>query len=120
MPLDLEALRGYMLAKPGAYEDFPFGPDDLVLKVGGKMFALVAFKAKPLHIALKCDPLHGEHLREAYPAVQLPAYLDKRHWIKVIIDGTIADETIHALLDESYSLVFKGLPKTVRKQIEDR
>jgi predicted DNA-binding protein (MmcQ/YjbR family) len=118
MALELEDLRRYMLAKPGAYEDFPFGPENMVFKVAGKMFSLIAIQAKPLHVSLKCDPLHAEHLRAAYPAVQLPSYLDKRHWNKVIIDGTIADETIRALIDESYSLVYKGLTRAARRAIE--
>ena len=42
--MDLAALRDYLGAKPGAMEDLPFGPEVLVLKVAGKMFALVAWQ----------------------------------------------------------------------------
>jgi predicted DNA-binding protein (MmcQ/YjbR family) len=42
-------LRGYLLGKPEAHEDFPFGPDVAVMKVRGKMFATLvnAIPTKP-------------------------------------------------------------------------
>jgi predicted DNA-binding protein (MmcQ/YjbR family) len=41
--MHVEDLRAYLLAKPGATEELPFGPQALVFKVKGKMFALVAW-----------------------------------------------------------------------------
>ena len=38
--MELETLRSYLLKKQGAFEDFPFGPEVMVYKVMGKMFAL--------------------------------------------------------------------------------
>ncbi len=37
--MDVEAVRTYLLGKPEAREDFPFGPDVAVMKVRDKMFA---------------------------------------------------------------------------------
>ncbi|MBQ0739352.1 MmcQ/YjbR family DNA-binding protein, partial [Aquimarina celericrescens] len=39
--MDIIELREYCLSFKGATEDFPFDEDTLVLKVMGKMFALV-------------------------------------------------------------------------------
>ena len=61
--LSLPQLRGHLLALPGAVEDYPFGPEHLVCKVGGKMFALIALSDEPLRLNLKCDPEHAEVLR---------------------------------------------------------
>lgn len=116
--MDLEAMRAYLRAKPGAMEDFPFGPDSLVLKVAGKMFALVAFQATPLRISLKCDPTHAELLRDRYPAVQPGYYLNKRHWNTITLDGSIRDDELWALIDESYRLVVKGLSRADRQQLQ--
>lgn len=113
----LEPLRAYLLTKPGAFEDRPFGPETLVFKVAGKLFGAVGLDADPLTIALKCDPLMGEQLRAAYPAIGLPAYFDKRHWIAVTLDGSVPDETLQALIDQSYALVVKGLSKAARAQL---
>lgn len=39
--MDLDRLTGYCLTKPGSTAERPFGPGALVMKVGGKMFAIV-------------------------------------------------------------------------------
>lgn len=52
--MTLEQLRDYLSTKPAAVEDFPFGPEHLVFKVAGKMFALIALEEEPLRVNLKC------------------------------------------------------------------
>ena len=109
-------LRDYLLTKPGAGEDFPFDTTTLVIKVSGRMFALLGIDEDPLRINLKCDPLRAEMLREKYPAI-LPGYhMNKRHWNTVVLDGSIADDELRAMIDASYELVVKGLPKAKRPQ----
>lgn len=117
MTTEIEPLRAALLARPGAYEDYPFGPDPLVLKVGGKMFALVSLGAAPLRLALKCDPDHAELLRAAYPAIQPGYHLNKRHWNTITLDGSVPAETLEALIGESYDLVVRGLPRAVRREL---
>lgn len=115
--MTFDTLRNYLLSKPGAREDFPFDTTTLVTKVADKMFALVGINDEPLRVNLKCDPLKAELLRAQYPAV-LPGYhMNKRHWNTVVLDGSLADEEIRAMIDESYALVVKGLPKIKRPQI---
>jgi predicted DNA-binding protein (MmcQ/YjbR family) len=116
--MDFESLRAYLAAKPGAVEDFPFDPVTLVFKVGGKMFALIATSDEPLRINLKCDPQKVELLRELYPAVLPGYYMNKRHWNTVVLDGSIPDEDLRAMIDESYALVVRGLPKAKRPDLQ--
>lgn len=112
--MDFATLRSYLLAKAGALEDFPFDDKTLVLKVGGKMFALLGLNEEPLRVNLKCDPLKAEVLRQRYPAV-LPGYhMNKRHWNTVVLDGSVPEEEVLAMIDDSYELVVKGLPKAQR------
>ena len=112
--MDFATLRSYLASKPGAVEDFPFDPATLVIKVGGKMFALVATDEDPLRLNLKCDPLKAEILRGYYPAV-LPGYhMNKRHWNTIVLDGSIPDAELCAMIDESYALVVQGLPRSRR------
>ena len=54
--MDFTALKNYLLSKPGSVEEFPFDHVTLVIKVGGKMFALVGLNNDPLRLNLKCDP----------------------------------------------------------------
>lgn len=112
--MDFEQLRSYLLSKPEAIEDFPFDATTLVLKVGGKMFAALGINDDPLRVNLKCDPQKAEILREQYPAV-LPGYhMNKRHWNTLVLDGSLPKAEVRAMIDESYELVVKGLPKAQR------
>src|SRR5215213_8988808 len=115
--MDLETLRGYLLAQPGAVEDHPFGPQPLVLKVGGKIFALVSEDATPLDISLKCEPSHAQFLRDSFPAVRPGYHLNKEHWNTVTLDDSIADDGIRAMIDESYGLVFGSLSKVAQRRV---
>ena len=112
--MNFETLLSYLLQKPGATEDFPFDNVTLVVKVSGKMFALVGINNDPLHINLKCDPNKADFLRQQYPAV-LPGYhMNKQHWNTVVLDGSIDDAEIYGMIDESYALVVQGLPRAKR------
>lgn len=111
-----EQVQAYCLAKKGATEDFPFGDGVPVYKVLDKMFALVGLEGG-LRITLKCDPDKALLLREMYPAVQGGYYMNKRHWNTVTIDGSIPDDELLAMIDDSYRLVVKGLKKAERDSL---
>jgi predicted DNA-binding protein (MmcQ/YjbR family) len=98
-------LRKYCLSFPGSVETFPFGPETSVFKVEGKMFALSQLARPSLRVSLKCEPELAEQLRGAHPAV-LPGYhLNKRHWNTVIIDGSLPEQMIKDMIEDSYDLV---------------
>ena len=101
-------LREYCLSFPGAEETFPFGADTSVFKVGGKMFAVSRLQAESLRVSLKCEPQLAETLRASHPAV-LPGYhLNKRHWNTVIIDGSLSEQMVRELIEDSYDLVARS------------
>ena len=82
-----------------------------MFKVSGKMFALSRLGGAPLQISLKCEPELAEQLRETHAAV-LPGYhLNKRHWNTVIIDGSLTDQLIKDMIEDSYDLVVSGLSR---------
>jgi predicted DNA-binding protein (MmcQ/YjbR family) len=112
-----DELRAHCLSFTGAAETFPFGPETSVFKVAGKMFALSQLDADSLRISLKCEPGLAEALREAHAAV-LPGYhLNKRHWNTVIIDGSVPDEAIREMIEDSYDLVVSKLPQARRRAL---
>ncbi len=123
MMMDHDAVCAYAQAKPGATEDYPFGPEHRVLKVGGKMFALFggasasASAGESGRVSLKCDPERVPLLRATYAAITFAAYMDKRHWNAVVFDGSVPDDLLRELVDESYALVVKGLPRRVRETL---
>ena len=118
--MDYEQLHSYLNDKPGSVVDFPFDQVTLVFKVGGKMFALITLDEQPLRMNLKCDPAKAEALRDCFASI-IPGYhMNKRHWNTLILDGSLPDDLILTLIDDSYALVFKGLTKAVRQRIDLR
>lgn len=115
--MDADSLRAHCVAKPGATEEHPFGPDVLVIKVEGKVFAIIPEDAEPPSISLKCDPGWAIALRDTYTAVQPGYHLNKRHWNTVTLDGTIADDEVRDWIDDSYDLVVAGLPRRLREAL---
>jgi predicted DNA-binding protein (MmcQ/YjbR family) len=106
-----EDLRGRCLSFPGAVETFPFGPRTSVFKVADKMFALCQVAEHPLRVSLKCEPALAEQLRQLHNAVAPGYHLNKRHWNTVTIDGSLPDEMIGDMVEDSYDLVVSRLPK---------
>lgn len=116
--LEREDLRAHCLSLPGAFEDFPFGPDAAVYKVVGKMFALLPVEARRVSISLKCDPTRAVMLRDTYAAITPGWHLNKNHWNTVHIDGTVPDDDVLELIEHSYALVVAGLSRTQRQQLD--
>lgn len=100
-----EELRSRCLEFAGAEETFPFGPETSVFKVEGKMFALSRLGADALRVSVKCDPDVAAALREEHAAVTPGYHLNKRHWNTVILDGSLSDEAVGEMIEDSYDLV---------------
>lgn len=108
----------YCLSLKGVTETYPFEEGLPVMKVGSKLFAIIAPKELPIKISLKCDPDRAVALREQYPAVTAGYHLNKRHWNTVTLDGSVPEEVLKNMIEHSYQLVFKGLKKSERDEIE--
>ncbi len=113
-PLDLRKL---CLGFPGAYEDFPFGAEHSVFKVEKKLFAISALGVSPLRVSLKCEPELAEQLRAAHPAIAPGYHLNKRHWNTVTIDGSVPDEMVRDMVEDSYDLIVAAMPLAVRERL---
>ncbi len=117
--MNLEQLRDFCLAKPGVEETFPFGPETLVFKVMGKMFALTGLDSIDPSVNLKCDPEKAILLRETYPCV-LPGYhMNKQNWNTVMLDGSVADILVREWIDDSYRLVCDSLTKKLKAELAE-
>jgi predicted DNA-binding protein (MmcQ/YjbR family) len=115
--MDIETFREYCLSMKGVTEEFPFGPDTLVFKVMGKMFALTNLDGD-FSVNLKCNPDLALELREKYPSV-IPGYhMNKTHWNTILIDGTIPAKLIYEWTSHSYSIVVEKLPKKLKSELE--
>jgi len=101
----------------GVTEEFPFDENTLVYKVMGKMFALTDLDLFA-SINLKCLPETGVELRERFPAVSPGYHMNKKHWITVMMDGSIPDKQLKSWILESYGLVVKSLTKSQKLTLE--
>ena len=109
-----DELKALCLSFPGACEEFPFDERHSVFKVGGKLFAISALDGEPLDVSLKCDPVLAEQLRGTYPAITPGYHLNKRHWNTVALDGSVDDQLVTDMIEDSYDLVVASLPKSKR------
>jgi predicted DNA-binding protein (MmcQ/YjbR family) len=113
--MDLAQFREYCLSKPRATEGTPFGPDVLEFKVRGKMFALAALEEVPTTVNLKCEPDLALDLRDRYEQVRPGYHMNKKHWNTVEIESGIPDAEVRKMIDHSYELVVKRLPRVKRQ-----
>lgn len=116
--MNIEEFREYCIAKKGITEEFPFGPDALVFKVMGKMFALLPLDSVPARANLKCDPERAIELREAYDGAIIAGYhMSKVHWNTLYLES-LPPALILQLIDHSYDLVVNGLTKKLRAELD--
>ena len=111
--MNIEEYRDYCLAKPGVSEEVPFGPETLVFKVAGKVFALTDITTFG-SVNLKCDPAHAVELREEFDFVLPGWHMNKQHWNTVLIGTGARDNQLRQWIDDSYNLIVAALPKAVR------
>lgn len=123
-----EKVREYLLSKPESEEDFPFGPDVMVYKVKGKMFALLSEQGgknsnSRAQMNLKCDPLEAIQLRDVFDDVVAGYHMNKKHWNTLYLTddentSDIPQGEIKRQIDNSYALVLKGMTKAQRRSLE--
>ena len=103
-----------------SFEDYPFKDPNWTImrhKSNNKMFAAIYEHFGKIRINLKAEPMTGEFWRNVFPAV-VPAYhMNKEHWISVILDGTMADDEIIPLIEDSFLLT---MPKKNKMMQENR
>ena len=115
--MNLEQFREYSLSKVGATESMPFGVGVLVFKVAGKIFALAGLDEIPATVNLKCDPDLALELRDRYEQVRPGYHMNKKHWNTVEIDSGVPEAELRKMIEHSYDLVVRALPKAQRDQL---
>ena len=116
--MNIEELREYCLSLKGVSENFPFDETTLVFKVSGKMFCLTDLEDE-FAIALKNEPEKNIELREEFPAVKPAYHMNKEHWNSIKVDGSMSDDMIKNLIDESYDLVVMKLTRQQQQELKN-
>lgn len=112
--MNISETKSYFLTKPEAVLDFPFGPDIMVFKVKGKMFATLGERQQQPQMNLKCDPNEALILRDIFDAVVPGYHMNKQHWNTVYLDQSVPANELKRMIDNSYALVAKSLSKRER------
>ena len=113
--MDLERLRSYCKSFPHTTEQILWG-NDLVFKVGGKMFAVAPTEPGPLCLSFKCSPDDFAELVELPGIVPAP-YSARYHWVALESEEALKTAEVKRLLRKSYDLVFAGLPKSTQAKL---
>ncbi|MBK7474812.1 MAG: MmcQ/YjbR family DNA-binding protein [Haliscomenobacter sp.] len=116
--MNIEEFQSYCLSKKGVEETFPFDEYTLAYKVMGKIFALTGLDSSVFTVNLKCDPDRAIELREEYEEIHPGYHMAKAHWNTIDFTGSLPDRFLMELIDHSYDLVVKSLPKKVQMELE--
>ena len=114
------------LALPGAYLDFPFGPEAAICKVKaksqekGRIFAQIfMLKGEPA-VTFNCDRETGEFYRQMYPETVTRGWhcppVQQPYFNTVKLNDTVPDEEILRMIDHAYRVVKAKLPKKAQRE----
>jgi predicted DNA-binding protein (MmcQ/YjbR family) len=112
-----EELKSVCLSFAGAREEFPFGEANSVFKVASKIFGLSRLNDVPLWISLKCDPGLAIQLRTSYASITGWLSPEQAALETVVLDGSVPDQLLRDLIEDSYDLVVAGLPLAQRERL---
>ena len=111
----------YCQSLPGVEGSTPFGPQVLVYKVGGKMFALAVpdelLQQVNERVNLKCEPERAVELRDRHEDIVPGYHMNKRHWNTLTLPGKLPTKLVRELTDHSYALVVASLPRKLRESL---
>jgi predicted DNA-binding protein (MmcQ/YjbR family) len=110
--MNIDWVRSYCMSMPHATESVQWG-NDLVFKVGGKMFAVLVLEPAKVWLSFKCSPEEFAELLER-PGIIPAAYSARYHWVALETEDALRVTELRRLLRRSYDLVFEKLPKKTR------
>jgi predicted DNA-binding protein (MmcQ/YjbR family) len=114
--VDVDSVRRFCTALPHATETVQWG-NDLVFKVGGKMFAVTALEPSKVWLSFKVTPEQFAELTERQGIIPAP-YLARSHWVGLESEDALGAAELKRFLRQSYDLVFTGLPKKTQATLK--
>src|ERR1700719_1160186 len=113
--IDVDWLRKTCLPLPGVTEQIQWG-HDLVVKVGGKMFAVAPLEPAPVCLSFKCSDESFAELTERPQIIPAP-YLARAKWVALETPEALTRGELSELLRASYQLVFQRLSRRSREEL---
>src|SRR4051794_40998453 len=107
--MDIEWIRKYCLSLPHTTETVQWG-DNLVLKIGGKMYAVISLEPGDHWISFKCSPDNFADLCERPDIVPAP-YLARAQWVALQTEKALTRAEAKRYVRDAYDLIYAKLPK---------
>jgi len=114
--MDNDAVRKFCLAMPHATESVQWG-NDLVMKIGGKIFAVMALDPSSVWLSFKSTPEDFAELTERPGIIPAP-YVARYHWVALEKKDALTTAQLKDHLRRSYELVLENLPKKARAKLK--
>jgi predicted DNA-binding protein (MmcQ/YjbR family) len=116
--MDIAWVRDFCLSLPHTTETIQW-QDDLVFKVGGKMYAVVPLEPHALWISFKCGSEDFASLIERPGIVPAP-YLARAQWVALETEDALPRAELKMLLHSAHELIFAKLPKKTQATLQAR
>ena len=100
------------MSMPHATESVQWG-DDLVFKIGGKMFAVLVLEPAKVWLTFKCTPEECAELTERPGIIPAP-YSARYYWVALETHEALSSSELERLLRNSYEMVLEELPRKAR------
>jgi predicted DNA-binding protein (MmcQ/YjbR family) len=113
--MDIDWVREHCLSLPHTTERVQW-EDNLVFKVGEKMYAVVALEPRAHWISFKCSAEEFASLTERPGIIPAP-YLARAQWVALETDDALSRDEIRRLLGDAHSLIFAKLPRRTQQKL---
>jgi len=115
--MDIEQVHSFCLSFPHVTEEILWG-NDLVFKIGGKMFAVIGLDPASDHcLSFKSTPEKFAELIED-DGINPAPYVARYHWVALGRFNAVSDKELKGLLRTAYDLVLEKLPRRARAILE--
>ena len=113
--MNREWVRKYCMSLPHATEQVQW-KIDLVFKISGKMFAVMALEPAPVCLSFKCTPEDFDELIERPGIIPAP-YMARAKWVGLESFDAMPRKELEPRLKRAYELIFEKLPKKTQREL---
>jgi predicted DNA-binding protein (MmcQ/YjbR family) len=113
--MDVEWVPEYCLSLPHTTERIQW-EDNLVLKVGGRMYAILALEPGEYWLSFKCSDEAFTEMLEVPGVVPAP-YLARAKWVSLETETALRPEKVKQWLRQAHELIFARLPKKTQSAL---
>jgi predicted DNA-binding protein (MmcQ/YjbR family) len=115
--MNVEGARRYCMSLRHTTETVQWG-NDLVFKIGGKMYAVAALEPAAVVLSFKCTPDDFADLTERPGIIPAP-YLARAQWVGLQNEDALTAAELKPLLKRAYELVLAKLPKKTQAELRE-